>query len=384
MGRVALVLLLTIVSPLLFCREVRAGLCSELISPNGYSCREYQATTDDGFILGIQNIPNTGPPVLLVHGLMGGGDNYVVTPPSQSLAFILSNAGYDVWIGNNRCIQWSGGHVSYGSSSDEYWAWTYDELSSYDLTALTAFVYNQRGPLFYIGHSQGTLMLLAGLTGGVHKSEVRGYLKAAVFLAPVASVGHVTATLTKIGLSIYADEIFPAIGVQEFDTNIFADLACMNLSLTASLCRNGFDDILGNFIGTDNYVDVSRIQYFNKFFPQSTSSANINHYGQSYRSNSFQFYDKGTTPGNLAAYGQSQPPSYDLLAFPSSLPLQIWSGGLDGLADPTDVASLLGKLPNSNLEAHHLASYGHFDFVIGTQSCLDIYPYVMQFFQANG
>lgn len=46
------------------------------------------------------------------------GDNWAVNSPQESLAYILSNAGYDVWIGNNRCVQWSHGHQSYSPSDN--------------------------------------------------------------------------------------------------------------------------------------------------------------------------------------------------------------------------------------------------------------------------
>lgn len=101
-----------------------------------------------------------------------------------------------------------------------------------------------------------------------------------------------------------------------------------------------------------------------------------------YRGQSFQYYDKGLI-GNLAAYGQLQPPTYGLSSFPSSLPVQIWSGGLDGLADPSDVASLLGQLPSANVEAHYLSNYGHLDFIMGTQAYSDIYPSLMAFLQGH-
>lgn len=52
-------------------------------------------------------------------------------------------------------------------------------------------------------------MLLGGLSGGAFKGEVLGYLQAAVLLAPVASVGHLTPVLDQVGLGIYADAVRP-------------------------------------------------------------------------------------------------------------------------------------------------------------------------------
>ncbi len=62
-------------------------------------------------------------------------------------------------------------------------------------------------------------------------------------------------------------------------------------------------------------------------------------------------------------YGTSTPPQYDLGAIPSSLPIAIFSGGLDYLADPTDVERLLAELPSGNVIYHNnQPDYAHLDF----------------------
>lgn len=49
--------------------------------------------------------------------VMQGGDDWVLNPPDQSLAYILADHGFDVWIGNMRCTRWSHGHISLSSSN---------------------------------------------------------------------------------------------------------------------------------------------------------------------------------------------------------------------------------------------------------------------------
>lgn len=65
-------------------------------------------TTSDGYILTIHRVPhgkNTrggGPVVILDHGLLSASANWVLAGPGKSFAYILADAGYDVWIMNSR------------------------------------------------------------------------------------------------------------------------------------------------------------------------------------------------------------------------------------------------------------------------------------------
>ncbi|CAM6090344.1 unnamed protein product [Calypogeia fissa] len=381
-------LLLGLVGPLLLCRGVwsiqsaglgrlATSLCAEIIRPNGYSCIEHKPVTDDGFILGLQNIPCPrgqsepagGPPVLLQHGVTGAGDNFVSnSSPYQSLGFALADAGFDVWIANNRAVQWSHGHVTLNSSDVAYWDWTYDELASYDLKAITEYVYNQRNRTFgYIGHSQGTLMIFAGLTGGQFKTQIQGYLNAVVHLTPVAFVSHITPPLIKLAFQLSVDQIIKLDGNGQFDPKFLVDLTCTNPLITAIVCSN----VYWNVFGQSNHVNNSHLDFYSHYYPQATSTFNINHYGESFRSNTFQFYSRGFL---------HNPPKYDLTTFPSDLPQQWWAGGVDALADPTDVSKLLAELPRSNnIQLNTLPDYGHIDFIFGVTAYIDVYPDIMTF-----
>lgn len=94
---------------------------SEIALENNFSHKRYQVTTDDGYILSLDRIAPYGksveddfeaPVVLLQHGIDHQSIDWVLNSPDKALAFILSRAGYDVWLGNNRGNIQSRGHVS--------------------------------------------------------------------------------------------------------------------------------------------------------------------------------------------------------------------------------------------------------------------------------
>ncbi|XP_040078977.2 lipase 3-like [Ixodes scapularis] len=149
---------------------------SQLISSKGYPVEEYEVSTTDGYVLGIQRIPRgrnesgrpserRKTPVFLQHGLLASSTDYVLNFPEQSLGFLLADAGYDVWLGNNRGTRYTR-HKWLTRFEKEFWDFSADELSTIDLPAMLDFVLKKTGQkrLHYVGWSQGALMMFALLS----------------------------------------------------------------------------------------------------------------------------------------------------------------------------------------------------------------------------
>lgn len=79
----------------------------------------------------------------------------------------LAEAGYDVYLGNNRGTWYSQKHTTYDSTTDQeqYWDYTWADMGLYDDTANISAIkeLTQADKIFYLGYSQGTIQMLYGL-----------------------------------------------------------------------------------------------------------------------------------------------------------------------------------------------------------------------------
>lgn len=56
-----------------------------------------------------------------MHGLTASSYSFIMNLPPTSLAFILADAGYDVWLGNSRGTNECLKHIKYNIKQKEFW-----------------------------------------------------------------------------------------------------------------------------------------------------------------------------------------------------------------------------------------------------------------------
>lgn len=145
-----------------------------------------------------------GPPVLLQHGLFMAGDAWFLNPVSQSLGFIFADHGFDVWVGNVRGTRWSHGHTYLSQQDKEFWNWSWQEMAIYDLAEMFCYVnLITNSKVFYVGHSQGTIMALAAFT----QPDVVKLVEAAALLCPISYLYNTNAELVRELVSLHVDEV---------------------------------------------------------------------------------------------------------------------------------------------------------------------------------
>lgn len=95
-------------------------------------------------------------------------------------------------------------------------------------------------------------------------------------------------------------------------------------------------------------------------------------------------YNYGTSDYNIKHYGQVLPPAYNISAIPHDLPLFFSYGGLDCLADVTDVKFLIDQFKFHDvdkIEVQFVKEYAHADFIMGVTAKDVVYNQVATFFK---
>ncbi|XP_059181030.1 gastric triacylglycerol lipase [Centropristis striata] len=359
---------------------------TEIIRYWGYPAEEHEVLTEDGYILTVNRIPHglkqtsgVRPAVFLQHGLLAAGSNWITNPPNSSLGYVLADAGYDVWIGNSRGNTWSRKHRTLSPDQDEFWSFSYDELALKDLPAVVNHVLKVSGQdqIYYIGHSQGTTIAFIAFST---LPELASKIKMFIGLAPVATVQFTSSAMTKL---TFMPEflIWEVFGKRDFMPQSkmiewFSENVCAKLVLGELLCGNLFF-ILCGFDVTN--LNVTRIPVYTEHCPAGTSVQNMIHWAQGVHGGKLMAFDFGKL-GNMKHYNQTTPPEYKVQDM--KVPTALFSGGMDTLADPEDMAILLTQV--SNLVFHkHIEHWDHLDFIWGLDAPEEMFPSILKLLQQH-
>lgn len=360
----------------------------QLIVYHGYCAESHTILTDDGYFLTVHRIPfsNNHPrkvpkkTVLLHHGLLGSSADWVITGPKKALAYILSDAGYDVWLANARGNTYSRSHVSLPTDSFAFWNFTFHDIAQHDLPAVIDYIMCQKGwdiKINYIGHSMGTTILFSLLSTKEHYNKI---LRAGFALAPVAYMSDVRSPirfLAKISNSI--ELMMKILGQNEFLpqselVKIFSKLACEVSHYEEAICENAIFYLCGFDAKQFNRTLLPIILAHE---PAGASTRTLIHYAQEIHNNGrFQQYDYGPL-GNMRQYGTTRPPEYELKKV--TLPIALLSAENDWLSGDVDVTRLFVQLANP-IE-HYIVpfkEFNHVDFLWAIDAPVLVYNRLLQ------
>lgn len=355
-------------------------------------------TTEDGYIISIFRIPYSHnlqnqdvkrPIAFLQHGLFGSSDVWPSLGPNDALPFLLSDAGYDVWLGNARGNRYSKNHTTLSLKHPNFWRFSWHEIGYFDIAAAidyTLSTENGKGQdgIHYVGHSQGTTVMFVLPS---MRPEYNAKIKTAHLLAPVAFMHNmddfmVNTLSPTLGFNNIYSKLF---GSQELlPHNDFVLAFFYNVCLPKSPVLSIFcsDDEKEetvvergrtNSVGCTDKLSMSNTFNFNLFFyslktansvisgvmPAGISTDQVLHYLQEHQSTHFRQFDFGTTK-NLIVYGSEEPADYPTENITAEM--HLWYSDNDEMAAVEDVLQVAATLPNKVM--HHMEDplWDHGDF----------------------
>lgn len=232
----------------------------------------HNVETQDGYVLGMFRIPyspklenrNSKKRVaFLMHGLISSSDVWLSSGSDNALAYVLSDAGYDVWLGNARGNSYSKEHKSiyFGWLSPSFWSFSWEEIADIDLTAMFHYVLTITGEsdLHYVGHSQGTTVYFALLASQPEYNQV---IRQGHMLAPVAYMTNIKSPFAILAPLIGSTPTISAlIGNYQFIPGgellaLLGSIACYNNTIFQEICSNAIFLLTGFDPGNLNYVSM--------------------------------------------------------------------------------------------------------------------------------
>ncbi|XP_047987534.1 lipase 3-like [Leguminivora glycinivorella] len=359
-----------------------------LIRKYGYPCEIHRVYTEDGYILELHriphgrenaNLPGPRPVVFLQHGLLSSSAEWVLMMPGKGFAYILAEAGYDVWMGNARGNTYSKRHVSIKPTSSSFWKFSWHEIGYYDLPAMIDYVIKNTGvpKLQYVGFSQGTTAFWVMAST---RPEYNEKISAMQALAPVAYVGNIRSPLIKAiaPLTNSLELIMKIIGANEFLPNgkineLAGQTLCVEESIAQALCTNLLFLICGY---NDAQLNATMLPIVLGHTPAGAATRQLIHYGQLYKSSKFVQFDHGLLT-NKRKYGTFKPPPYDLSNIRT--PVFLHYADNDWLSTPNDVDKLLREVKSAvGKYKVPLPKFNHLDFVFAMDAKKLIYDRVMK------
>ncbi|XP_063977173.1 lipase 3-like isoform X1 [Diachasmimorpha longicaudata] len=340
-----------------------------LIEKHGRKVEWHNVTTEDGYILSLFRIP-PNPSHLnetvksrafyLQPGLGATADIYILFGPGRSLAYSLSDAGYDVWIGNVRGTHYSRRHKKYSTDDSVFWDFSMDDYALRDLPAMFDYIIATTGQpqLSYIGHSLGSTLILILLAD---KPEYNSKLTVVIHFAPVSY--WKTWNLTRLLLAIVASLVkillpraseFP---IQSIIPAAIIHYFCLINPITMRICAIPFEILLGE--DREQFDVNEEAVYLFCHYPAGTSAKVIQHYGQHVLLGNFGHYKQWAIGSNRGAFDETDAAEYNLSNVRA--PTIIFEAPNDPIATLENAENLIKKLPLDLELRYEIISYKKFN-----------------------
>ncbi|KAK9450877.1 Alpha/Beta hydrolase protein [Limtongia smithiae] len=356
---------------------------SELCGLFGHEVEEHVVRTADGYVLGLHRVLAKGetieqrrrqqvqrPVVYLHHGLLMDSEIWTcVTDARRSLPLVLVEAGYDVWVGNNRGNKYSKKHVLMSSADAAFWDFSMDELAMYDIPDTIEYVLDATGAgdLAYIGFSQGSAQAFGALAlYPALNRKVRVFVALAPALAPHGLRFGLVDALVKASPGL----MYLTFGRRAILSSAVFWQSIMYPPLFVRLIDSALA-LLFEWRGRNMSMHQKIAAYAHLY--SFTSVKTVVHWFQIMRHSCFQMFDDDVN-SPVRMYGTA---FYRVAQFPTRnirTPIYLVYGTADSLVD---IDAMRAALPPSTV-AVPVAGHEHLDIVWGDEVHRVVIPHVLQ------
>eukprot|EP01105_Mastigella_eilhardi_P014564 TRINITY_DN3313_c0_g1_i4.p1 TRINITY_DN3313_c0_g1~~TRINITY_DN3313_c0_g1_i4.p1 ORF type:complete len:423 (+),score=103.94 TRINITY_DN3313_c0_g1_i4:73-1341(+) len=316
--------------------------------------------TDDGYFLTALRLANPGKPVVLfTHGLMTNGAAWVSNLPHNDLAFMLYDAGFDVWVAHFRGTKDSLAHRYLSVHSQQYWDFSVTEYALYDLPAMLDLITANAGQrsVILVGHSEGASSALAMLSLLPRYADTVSLL---VALAPSAYLQHSTQPVISFASKFHIVDTMKLLHITHFTGfepigSFVQGSVCHLMPRFCSVTMNaiaGWDLPNMNYTRTEVFVQAA----------DTASTHHLAHLVQLYNTNRFGMFDYGPKI-NLRVYLSADAPLFPIGNV--TTPVALFYGGKDCLVSKIDIEQNLLRVlrPATIVHRKFIPTWNHLDFV---------------------
>ncbi|KAK9455892.1 Alpha/Beta hydrolase protein [Dipodascopsis uninucleata] len=351
----------------------------------GYRVEEHIVRTTDGYLLGVHRLRHSKgdmaknidsrdlppkPVVYLHHGLLMNSEIWVcLENPNMSLPFILVEAGYDVWLGNNRGNKYSKKHITLSSNEDAFWNFSMDEFALYDIPDTIDYILStaKQRTLAYVGFSQGTAQAFGSFSINPRLNEkIRVFVALAPAMAPRGLRLGIVDSLVKASPSL----MYLFFGRQAILSSTIFWQSIMYHPLFVRVIDMALSRLF-NWSGNNISLQQKFASYSHLY--SFTSVKCVVHWFQIMRNRCFQMYDDDLS-SPVRFYGQA---FYKVAQFPTKniqSPIYLIYGTTDSLVD---IDSMLRELP-PHAVAIPVKDHEHLDIIWGRDVHRLVLPHVTQ------
>ena len=366
---------------------IKAENYKSFIAKLNLDLEEIQVVTQDRYVNTIWALSSkdennrNGKSIIIQHGLLDTGFTWLILQ-EKSIAKLLCDEGYKVYLPHMRGSQFSKSHLDYTPGLEsKYWDFSFDEMDQYDLPSIVNLIKKRDNveKVDYMGHSQGTLIFFLSYMNNPDYMEQS--INKFIGVGVVPNVNNAQHFLLKLAVASNIASLVPVKNFLTFPTELGQVLVPFCTGKAKNLCHTILKLCFGPIPDTGR-VDYDRLgKNIFMHMPGGTSLQNMKHWLQAFENKKMSKYDFKSIIENIAHYGSIFPPDYDLSKMRNfKIKSIVTVSDSDPFCNPIDTLNFLKNIKDQSVvEVMSLKDYNHIDYLWADSAYEELYPRFLSF-----